>query len=372
MKKPNVSIGFLGNIYFDTRTYNLFNSLKLNGHNVIFNGFDWITPGFKTIMAGEIRIIKLVKHKFSLPYYMKFAFLLFFSLMKQKADIYFAADVYSLPFCTMAAGVKKKRVFYDAREIYPELSGVKNKSLVKRLIQIIESFCIKRVGLVITTGEMDSKYIENCYRIANTVVLRNLPLKRKNFTRVDFYKKYSIFNTAWILVYQGIIMPGRGIETIFKVLQKYSDSYFIILGWGEFQSDYEQEAVDMGIHDRVFFAGKVPQDELQNYTAGGDVGLCLIDNISFNNYYALPNKLFEYIMAGLPVIVSDLPQMKAVVEKYNIGAVVPEGDEDEVIRVLKKWKERPSLYNNLKQNCKLASEELNWEREFGKVLRHFQ
>jgi len=371
MRKSNVSIGFLGNIYFDTRTYNLFKSLKLDGHNVIFNGFDWMTPGFKTVLGEEIRIIRLVKHRFSLPYYMKFAVLLFSNLMRQRADIYFAADVYSLPFCTIAARLKRKKIFYDAREIYPELSGIKNKNLVKGLIQIIESFCIKRVDLVITTGKLDSKYIEDFYRIRDTVVLRNLPLRKRSLSRVDFHKKYSIFNTTLILLYQGIIMPGRGIETIFKVLQKYPDSCLIILGWGEFQLYYEQKAVEMEIQDRVFFAGKIPQYKLHNYTAGGDVGLCLIDNISFNNYYALPNKLFEYVMAGLPVIVSELPQMKAVVEKYNIGAVVPGGNEDEVIKILEKWKRTPLLYNNLKKNCKLASEELNWEAEFSKVRKYF-
>ena len=107
-------------------------------------------------------------------------------------------------------------------------------------------------------------------------------------------------------------------------------------------------------------------------SAGGDVGMCMIDNTCLNNYYALPNKLFEYIAAGVPVIVSDLPQMSAVVKQYQIGAVVPENDKDRAVTILRKWEDDPHLYTALKKNCRIASAELNWEKEFKEIGPNFR
>jgi glycosyltransferase involved in cell wall biosynthesis len=103
------------------------------------------------------------------------------------------------------------------------------------------------------------------------------------------------------------------------------------------------------------------------HTAGCDIGLSLINRTCDNNYYALPNKLFEYIMAGLPVIVTDMPQMKSVVETYNVGAVVSDQHPEAVARVVAEWGRRRSDFRTLKKNCRKAALELNWEKEFEKA-----
>ena len=91
----------------------------------------------------------------------------------------------------------------------------------------------------------------------------------------------------------------------------------VVLGTGVFRTKYEKLASELGITDRIHFLGNIDQKELINYTAGADIGVALIENISKSYYYALPNKLFEYIMANVPVLISDLPQMKKIVDDYN-------------------------------------------------------
>ena len=162
-----VSIGFLGNLNYDTRTYNLFKSLKSHGFEVIFNGFDWMTSGFQSIAQPDVHITKLIKRKFSLIFYGKFMLSLFRQLLQQKPDIYFASDLYALPVCIIAAGIQNGRVFYDSREIYTELTGIKFRVLVKRLFCIIEKYFIQRADLVFTTGDMDSNYLERLYKFNN-------------------------------------------------------------------------------------------------------------------------------------------------------------------------------------------------------------
>ncbi|MDZ7765466.1 MAG: glycosyltransferase [Melioribacteraceae bacterium] len=104
-----------------------------------------------------------------------------------------------------------------------------------------------------------------------------------------------------------------------------------------------------------------------NYTAAADVGVCLIENISISYYHALPNKLFEYIMAGIPVISSSLPQMKKIVEQYNVGVCVDLEKTTDVSNDLNEMLSDESKLETYKDNCKKAAQELNWDVEFEKV-----
>ncbi len=369
--KKKIAIGFLGNFYFDTRSFNLFHSLKNKGHNVKLYGFDWFTPDFKTISTGEISLKKLNKGRFSVFFYLRFTISLFVSLVKTKADIYFASDFYTMPVCVFIAKLKQKKVFYDSREIYTELPALTGRPWLKKAFKIIEGFFINKTDEIFTTGEMDSEYIEKLFDTKKTFTLRNLPLYRKKFIPVDFIGGYNLSAGSKIMLYQGIIVTGRGIDTYFKALLKDTSLVLVILGGGEHKDYYEKKADELKIRERVIFAGKISQNELANYTSGAFAGLSVIDNISINNYYALPNKLFEYIMAELPVIVSDLPQMKKVVEQYKVGAVIKDNDADELIEVLNTWKNE-EIYKKLKENCKIASGELNWEAEFEKLYFLFK
>lgn len=372
MQKKKVAIGFLGNLYYDTRSFNLFHSLESKGHDVKFIGFDWLTPDFKTIKKKNISIKELSKSKASLFFYLTFFVSQLDSLIKTKANIYFASDFFSLPACFIAAKIRRGKVFYDSREVYTELPFHDNRPFLKKMFKVIEGFLIKRVECVFTTGEMDSSYIEELYKLKKTYLLRNLPLIRTNIAPINFYLKFSLPETAVLILYQGIVVKGRGIDIYFKALQKKENLYLVILGGGEHLDFYKSLSEEMKISQRVIFAGKIPQDEILNYTAGAFTGLSLIDNISMNNYYALPNKLFEYVMSGLPVIVNNLPQMKRVVEDYDVGAVINEMNEDELINGLNEWINDKNIYELKKANCKKASLELNWENEFDKIYYLFE
>lgn len=366
-----IVIGFLGNIYFDTRTFNLYKSLKDKGHDVSFIGFDWLTEDFQSIEKGKIKVTKLYKRKISILFYLKFFLSQIKSYLNTKTDIYFSADFFSLPASVIAAKLKKAKVFYDSREIYSELPSIENRRLLKKLFNITERFFIKRTDCIFTTGEMDSEYIEDLYSLNTTHLLRNLPFLKKNISPINYYKEYNIPSNALVILYQGIIVVGRGIEIYFKALKKMNNLFLIILGGGEHLEKFKSLAKEMKINERVFFVGKLIQDDLLNYTAGAFAGLSLIDDISVNNHYALPNKLFEYVMSGVPVIVSDLPQMKKIVNEYDIGDVIRELNEDELLKVLNNWNNDRVVYNRKKENCYKASITLNWETEFENIYYLF-
>jgi glycosyltransferase involved in cell wall biosynthesis len=365
-EKKTVLISFLGNINYDSRCLNLYHSLS-DDFDVEFMGFDWTTRNFSS-QKGKITIKKLHKGRISLIYYLIFGTLLKLKLFFSKYCIYFAEDLYTLPLVTIFGKIKGGKIIYDSREIFGHLAGLNKKKIVQSLIKSIEKFFIKKVDVVIVTGEMDKEYLIKEYQLDNIIVVRNLPIYSKPGESFDFRKKFNISASKKILIYQGMIHHGRGIKIIFELLQKNDNYIFVILGEGA-QKDYFQNlAKEMGIEQKVIFFGRVPQNELLRYTKGGDVGLSLIENISLSYFYALPNKLFEYIMAEIPCVVSNLPQMENIIKKYKVGLSIPQDNVEELNSSLEYIFQNENLYKELVQNCKEASSELNWDKEIEKLL----
>lgn len=358
-----IIIALLGNYQYDTRTFNLIESLESLHMDVRFIGFDWMTPGFQSVHHGKHRIIRLHKHRFSWIFYLQYSVIEMLYLFRFKSDIVWAADFYSLPFCYLASKLYRARLYYDSREIYTEIRGIASRSFLQKFVRMIEGYCIKRCDAVLTTGIQDTEFLAGLFKLPQTRLLRNLPKLQQIENPLKLDKMFSGSYTGKILVYQGTLVRGRGISTCLKVVQRHPDCCLLLLGGGEDEAYFRDLTDDLSIADRVCFAGKVPQQALMKYTAGADIGLALIENISQSNALALPNKLFEYIMAGIPVIATDLPQMREVIKKYHVGAVVREDDIEGIVQVLRDW-ENPETYARVCDNCRKASRELNWEGEF--------
>jgi len=365
--KNKVLITFLGNLNYDTRCKNLYNTLKVNGYEVEFLGFDWLTKDFKPV-EGDVTIHKLHKGFLSLSFYLKFAWHLKFCLMASKASIIFAEDIYTLPFVVIFGKLKRAKIFYDSRELYGHLAGLKGQKVKQGFWQIVERLFIKKVDHIITTGKLDSEFLLKKYNIDNPILLRNLPRYYKPKQEHDLRSLFKINNNQKILLYQGVIHKGRGLRPTYQALKELQNCVFVIIGDGELEDYYRNLAKEMGINEKVIFLGKVDQDEILSYTKTADIGLSIIENMSLSYYYALPNKLFEYIMVEVPVIVSSLPQMKEIVEKYEVGKVVDLDNSDELAKAIIQLTEDEVLYNKFKENCRTASQELNWENESQKYL----
>lgn len=365
-RKKSVTIAFLGNAAHDTRVTNLTKSLNEDNFDVRVISFDWITPNFKTTI-GNTSIFKLDKSRSSISYYLNFLRILFSELLKTNSAIYIAEDIYTLPVVTFIAKLRKAKLYYNSREFYAFLGGLRNRKMLQNTIRWIERFFIKKVDQVLVTGEGDAQFLQEYYGISNTVVIRNLPLERKPENKINLREKLNIPESDLILLYQGVILEGRGFKQILDALAEVDNFHLVTLGSGVFQSEYEKFAEELNISNRVHFLGTIDQSELINYTAAADIGLALIENISKSYYYALPNKLFEYIMAEVPVLCSNLPQMKNIVEEYKVGEVVDiEKDGELVARLKSLTNNRDNLFE-YKQNCKTASTELNWQKEYEKV-----
>jgi glycosyltransferase involved in cell wall biosynthesis len=365
--KRKVLITFLGNINYDTRCKNLFDTLSANNYDVEFIGFDWLTEGFKET-RGKISIIKLKKGFLSIPYYLKFIWHLKIKLLTANANLIFAEDIYTLPFVVIIGKLKRAKIYYDSRELFGYLAGLKDKKLKQLFWKWIEKFFIRKADYVIVTGSMDAEFLKNEYGITKIILLRNLPRYYKPELQLDLHSHLRIDKSKIIILYQGVILKGRGIEKVFYVLKDLPDCVLIIAGSGEFEEHYKKLAIDMKLDEQVFFIGKFTQEDLPKITSSAHIGVALIENLSLSYYYALPNKLFEYIMAEVPVIVSSLPQMKEIIDKYDVGFAVEFDNPNELFSAIKRLTEDSKFYESKKQNCHIASQKLNWEQEVTDLL----
>lgn len=316
-----------------------------------------------------------------------------------RAKTWWAADLYVLPLVVMMVRwitrQKQARIVYDAREVYSALGTVAAHPLKQFVITALERWCVRFVDEVCTSGDDDSDYVYELWRdiphhqrdgkgrIRRPAVVMNLPpykpiaalLSAVPHNRIR--QHFELAETVRIVLYQGMIFHGRGLLHVVRALPHLESAVFVLLGEGAFESAVRAEAERCSVQHRVLFGGKIPYDELPLWTASADVGVALIEPISLSYQFALPNKLFEYCMAGIPTVASDLPAMKRVLERFSIGCTVPAQvlvDADEslhaasvVAQALEKCLS-PQFRSDVRAVCEAASRVYAWEAQEGVVM----
>jgi glycosyltransferase involved in cell wall biosynthesis len=167
-----------------------------------------------------------------------------------------------------------------------------------------------------------------------------------------------------IVVYQGSIQENRGIEPAIEAVRTMEGVVLVIIGYGYYRPALERYVVEEGLSDRVKFFGPIPNDELLSYTASADIGLCNIVNSSVSYYTSLPNKLFEYAMAGIPVVGSDSPEIGRIVIEEGIGETCDPIDPAALATAMATILGNPARYE---AGLAQAAERYNWEVEEKKL-----
>ena len=174
------------------------------------------------------------------------------------------------------------------------------------------------------------------------------------------------------IIYQGALNMSRGIELAIQSMQYVNNAKLQIIGNGDIQDRLVQLVADLRLESKVEFTGRVPMEELWAYTSKADIGISLEEKIGLNYEFALPNKLFDYIQARLPVVVSDLPELSAMVKKYAIGQILSERTPEKLGEVFTKMLEEELPAKKYFTNLEIAAREFCWEREEEKLIRLFK
>lgn len=234
--------------------------------------------------------------------------------------------------------------------------------------KIKEKSLIRKTQNIITVNKSLAEYFEKKYAVKNIDVIMNFPtssiLNPDDF--IDFRKRFSFKGDSKILIYQGVLNRGRGIILLIESMKKIAENVkLIILGNGILKLEAQELVKKLNLEKRIKFIDKVPVVELLNYTSGADFGVNLLEDINLSKKFASPNKLYEYIHAGIPVICSNTIENMKVLDKFKIGINVENniGDISSKINtfVLKDTK-------SYKLECKRAALEYNWECQENSIL----
>jgi glycosyltransferase involved in cell wall biosynthesis len=188
-------------------------------------------------------------------------------------------------------------------------------------------------------------------------------------TRADL--KLPENKTIFILQGAGINVQ-RGAEELVEAMQFVNDALLLIVGGGDVIDDLKKSAIVLNLSGKVIFMDKVPQQKLRRITRIADFGLTLDKDTNLNYRYSLPNKLFDYIHAGLPVIASDLPEIRRIIDGYKIGVIIPSHEPQSIASVLNKVIQDAATNAIWKENLKKAAAELTWDSEREVLLSVFQ
>jgi glycosyltransferase involved in cell wall biosynthesis len=303
-------------------------------------------------------------------FYATYNIRLFFFLLFRKADALLSNDLDTLPANFFASRLKRIPLFFDSHEYFPEVPELINKKFVKKIWIIIEQFFLPKIKYSYTVCNSIAEIYKEKYNIT-PFVIRNLPY-RKAETTLNKTNSVLKFDNKKIVLYQGSLNIGRGLELMLETMKFLENTMFVIAGEGDISSILHKKVTEKGLKEKVVFLGRIPISELYQYTASADLGISLEENLGLNYYYALPNKLFDYIQAHVPVLVSDFPEMRAIVNKYNIGFSTNETDPEKLAFIIENIFKDQYRYNQWKMNLKQAAVELCWENEEKKLIELFR
>jgi glycosyltransferase involved in cell wall biosynthesis len=260
-----------------------------------------------------------------------------------------------LPLGVLLKYVLKAKLVYDTHELETESNGLigTRKLLAKRL----EKALIRHADLVLVVGNRIRDCYQKAYGHPSIVTVLNCPEAKRVEKQDLLRRKFSIPGSSRLFLYQGVLSPGRGLEQLINAFRsmKTTDNAAVIMGYGEL-APWVMEVADRSAN--IFFHPAVPPDQLIDYTTSADVGVALIENTCLSYYYCLPNKVFEYLTAKLPVMVSDLPELAHLVTSEGIGVVARGGLPEDIISAIEKLNSMHK--SDLAMRLKRASKKYSW------------
>jgi len=278
---------------------------------------------------------------------------------RTNAHVYCANDLDTLLIAVCAAMFGRK-VVYDSHELWPDML-LEVPEFYRRMLRVAEKFLIRRVDIVITVNEYIAKVLESRYALQRSVhVVYNVPIETKGRalrrrSRRDFK----------IVLYQGLFMPERGLENLVKSSRYLlPDVRLVFRGYGGIENQLKSLAAN---NRNVRFDEPVPMRKLVEAARSADLGVVPYLPTNLCNYLASPNKLFQYIQAGLPIAASDMPFMRKIIVENDIGVLFDPRDPQNIARALNKATRTEEL-DRYRKNLISVAQKYSWKNEGKKLL----
>lgn len=361
-KQPKIIVSVTNDLVTDNRVHKVCTSL--------------IKFGFQVLLIGRThhKSLPLAPRKYATKrfrlifqkgpaFYAEYNFRLFVFLLFTRFDVVLANDLDSLAANFLTARFKQKPLVYDSHEYFTEVPELIRRPKIKRIWEKLEKSMLPKIKHAYTVCDSIAQIYNQKYKV-NFKVVRNIPqaesLYLGNVEKPESDKK--------TILYQGAVNIGRGLEQAILAMKFIENAKLVIVGDGDIKPDLEALVKYEKLHEKVEFLGRLSIEQLKNVTPTANLGISIEEDLGLNYRFALPNKLFDYIHAGIPLLVSNLPEMKTIVEKYKIGEITSTLNPPELAEKLKTALFDIQQRKTWKINLKKAARELSWENE-EKVLK---
>jgi glycosyltransferase involved in cell wall biosynthesis len=296
-------------------------------------------------------------------FYACFNVRLFLLLIFRKADFFYSNDLDTLLPNYLISKLKRKPLIYDAHEYFTGVPELVNRPRVQMIWKWIERRTVPHMKHMVTVNQSIAELYADEYGIEPAVV-RNIPASSSGQWQRPTRKEMGLPENTKILILQGSgINIQRGAEEAVEAMKYTEGVLLLIVGGGDVIELLRKMAEQMGLQKKVRFVPKVPMEELRAYTSLADGGLTLDKDTNINYRFSLPNKLFDYIHAGIPVLASDLPEIRKIVDRYGIGLITPDHDPENLAAMMKQLLFDNDLRAGWMHNLPVAAKELCWEAE---------
>ncbi len=283
------------------------------------------------------------------------------AIINQNPDIIHANDLNTLTAACQAAKKLGCKVVYDSHEICVENHNM--KGVYKKLNALCEKVFIKRIDKMVCVSHAAADYFEKKYSIEKPMVVTNCSLKAEKVISGEKNDGFEILN-------HGQYYAGRGYDIIVEavaLLKNYPEIKIALRGFGSMEEALRTRAKELG-DENVIFYPPVLVNELIPCASRSKVGVAITENTCINFELSVSNKIFEYASAGLPVIMSDIPEHRYLNNKYNFGIILEENTPECFAEAVIKLYTDKEFYNMCATNANKLSEEVNWETEFSRLI----
>jgi glycosyltransferase involved in cell wall biosynthesis len=375
-----IIVTVISDLVTDYRVHKICQTLHNEGYRVLLIGScQKQSIGLKE-REYQTHRIRLVFQK-SVLFYAEFNIRLFFWLLTHKADIYLGNDLDVMPATQLSAFVWRKPLVYDSHEYFLGMAGMDRKPLRRHIWKAVEKILFHRVKYAYTVCDS----VRNLYRRdydKKLTVVRNLPFRDNNHLELTPEERDWIALTdkkipvnKRIIILQGAgLNAHRGVEElIFSML--FLDGarfHLLIVGGGDIFPRLEKIVFQNNLQEKITLIPKVPFNVLDHFTRQAHLGLSIDKPSVINHRYSLPNKLFEYLHAGVPVLASRLVEQERIINHYNVGTYIEDHHPEHIAQKIREIFDNPGQWEQWKENTKLVREELNWENECKIIIDIFK
>jgi len=369
MKKKRVILSVINDLVTDQRVDRTAGVLTELGFEVLLVGRRKFDSPAMPVRKYETFRMRLLFEKGPL-FYAEYNTRLFFLLLSRPAELLVSNDLDTLLPNYLVHKLKRMPLVYDSHEYFTATPELVNRPNVQRIWKWIEKSIVPKLKDCITVNASIAGLFEKEYKIPFRVV-RNIP-NAPAHTLTPSREELNLPADKKIVLLQGSgINIQRGAEEAVEAMQYLDNVLLLIVGGGDVLPLLKQKVNELNLQEKVKFVSRQTPENLAGYTRNADLGLTIDKDTNINYRFSLPNKLFDYIHAGVPVLATPLVELKNIIQQYNIGAFIENHDPVHIASTIKNLLENEKRLAEYKMNTAKAADDLNWETEKKVLLEIF-